>query len=131
LGGFKLMVKAYQNYFKHLGNFSGTASRREFWWPWLLNVIVGYVIMTILFNIFGMNVTRVLNFQPGKETFLASLINFIIFIANWSLSVRRLHDTDRSGWWVLLWYVPIIGQIWLLIYFLLPTKKNRWNDRLA
>ena len=76
------MVKAYQNYFKHLGNFSGTASRREFWWPWLLNVIVGYVIMTILFNIFGMNVTRVLNFQPGKETFLASLINFIIFIAN-------------------------------------------------
>ncbi|KAA1048200.1 DUF805 domain-containing protein, partial [Lacticaseibacillus paracasei] len=43
------MVKAYQNYFKHLGNFSGTASRREFWWPWLLNVIVGYVIMTILF----------------------------------------------------------------------------------
>ncbi|MFK5279787.1 DUF805 domain-containing protein, partial [Lacticaseibacillus paracasei] len=34
-------------------------------------------------------------------------------------------------WWVLLWYVPIIGQIWLLIYFLLPTKKNRWNDRLA
>ena len=59
------MVKAYQNYFKHLGNFSGTASRREFWWPWLLNVIVGYVIMTILFNIFGMNVTRVLNFQPG------------------------------------------------------------------
>ncbi len=125
------MVKAYQNYFKHLGNFSGTASRREFWWPWLLSVIVGYVIMTILFNIFGMNVTRVLNFQPGKETFLASLINFIIFIANWSLSVRRLHDTDRRGWWVLLWYVPIIGQIWLLIYFLLPTKKNRWNDRLA
>ncbi|MDB1565965.1 DUF805 domain-containing protein [Lacticaseibacillus paracasei] len=125
------MVKAYQNYFKHLGNFSGTASRREFWWPWLLNVIVGYVIMTILFNIFGMNVMRVLNFQPGKETFLASLINFIIFIANWSLSVRRLHDTDRRGWWVLLWYVPIIGQIWLLIYFLLPTKKNRWNDRLA
>jgi uncharacterized membrane protein YhaH (DUF805 family) len=43
------------------------------------------------------------------------------------MRARRLHDTNRSNWWILIAIVPLIGQIWLFILFLLPSKSDtRW-----
>ena len=55
-----------------------------------------------------------------------NIVVFIVWIATLSVKIRRLHDTDRSGWWVLIEFVPLIGTIWFYILMLLPTKTNRW-----
>lgn len=55
-----------------------------------------------------------------------NIVVFIVWIATLSVKMRRLHDTDRSGWWVLIEFIPLIGTIWFYILMLLPTKTNRW-----
>lgn len=44
-----------------------------------------------------------------------------------SIAVRRLHDTHRSGWWLLLFIFPVIGWIWLLVYFIQDSDENAWQ----
>jgi uncharacterized membrane protein YhaH (DUF805 family) len=48
---------------------------------------------------------------------ISSLVSLALFLPGLAVSVRRLHDTDRSGWWVLLFLIPLIGAIVLLIWY--------------
>ena len=54
----------------------------------------------------------------------------MLFLANLSVSFRRLHDTNRSGWWLLLYLLPCIGEIILIIFWLLPSTPgpNAYGD---
>lgn len=51
---------------------------------------------------------------------MAYLIYLVFFFVNLSLAIRRLHDSDKSGWWVLIGLIPLIGFIVLLIFYLQP-----------
>ena len=82
-------------------NFQGRASRSEFWWFTLFVFLVYFIV------IFIDDVTRQNIAQP-----IASLV---LFLPSLSVQVRRLHDTDKSGWWSLLGLIPLIGNIFLLI----------------
>lgn len=95
------MFTALQNY----ADFSGRARRQEFWLFFLLVLIAFPVAMGIDSFIIGM---------PA----LTALLGLGLIIPNLSVSVRRLHDTDRSGWWILLNLVPFGGLI-LLIFFIM------------
>ncbi|AYN27754.1 MULTISPECIES: DUF805 domain-containing protein [Buttiauxella] len=95
-------------YFKVLRNyigFSGRARRKEFWMFILVNLVLT-VVLTILDKMLGLRIAK-------EEGLLATIYGLLIFLPYWAVQFRRLHDTDRSAWWLLLIFIPIVG--WLII----------------
>jgi len=90
--------------FKKYADFNGRASRSEYWWFALFIVIVSIVLSMISNEVSG----------------LFSLATLLPSIA---AAARRLHDTNRSGWWQLIAFIPIIGWI-VLIVFLAQEGKS-------
>jgi uncharacterized membrane protein YhaH (DUF805 family) len=89
--------------------FSGRARRSELWFFVLFNVIVG-IVASIIDGIIG---TRYGN-GSGLVQNLASLA---LLLPNLAVGARRLHDTSRSAWWLLLGLVPIVGWIVLIVFY--------------
>lgn len=84
--------------------------------------------MFVLFNIIVAAVISIVGSLIGLK-WLASLYSLAVFIPSLALSIRRLHDTGRSGWWLLIGLVPLIGGIWLLVLFCLDSQPetNEWG----
>jgi uncharacterized membrane protein YhaH (DUF805 family) len=89
--------------FRKYVNFSGRARRSEYWYWVLFSVIVGFVAAIV-----DMQLNTQLN---------SSIANLVIAIPSIAVAVRRLHDIDRSGWWVLIGLVPLVGFILLVVWF--------------
>ena len=85
--------------------FSGRAGRPEYWWFTLANIIV-YVILDIL----GFAVGSIFQIVGG-------IYGLAVFLPSIGVSIRRLHDTNRSGWWILIGLVPLVGWIVLLVFY--------------
>lgn len=83
-------------------DFSGRASRPEYWW-FVLALIVAYVVLTIVESILGIN-----HMIGGVYGPLVVLLWLATLVPQISVGVRRLHDTNRSGWWLLLPIVPYV-----------------------
>src|SRR4051812_19240110 len=81
-------------------DFTGRAPRAEYWW-FFLGVIIAYLAAAIVDSILGLN--HLVLGVYGPVTILLWLATLVPSIA---VGVRRLHDTDRSGWWILLPVVP-------------------------
>jgi uncharacterized membrane protein YhaH (DUF805 family) len=96
--------EAVKSGFDHYVKFDGRATRPAYWWWVLFGVLVG-----IAANLIDVAI------DARFVTYLASLA---LFLPGLSVAIRRLHDTNRTGWWVLIGLVPIIGFIVLLIFFL-------------
>ena len=79
-------------------DFTGRPPRAEFWW-YFLAVIIASIVARIIDNILGMNVM-------GPYGPLSLILMLGLLVPNIAVAVRRLHDTDRSGWWILLPIVP-------------------------
>ena len=103
---------------KKYADFSGRARRMEYWMFFLLNIAVS-IVATILDGILGMS--GMIAGAYGPLTLIAGLALLVPSIA---AGVRRLHDGDRSGWWMLIVLVPIIGAIVLLVFFLLEGTRG-------
>ena len=109
-------------------DFNGRAPRSEFWW-WVLFVFLVALAAGI--------VAAVLDGLSGGMMFirLARLAMFLAFVVpNLAVAVRRLHDLNKSGWWLLLGFIPAIGGLILLIFACLPGTPgaNRFGaDPLA
>ena len=86
--------------------FTGRASRPEFWWFALFNVMVA-IAATIVDATIGIELFSI---AAGLALLLPGL----------GVAVRRLHDTDRTGWWVLIGIIPIIGLVVLIIFYATP-----------
>lgn len=116
MGFGQAIASAFSNYV----NFSGRACRSEYWF-WILFVSLAEIVTAIIDYVIGFSVTTSLF---GLATFLPSL----------ALAVRRLHDLDRSGWWFLLCFIPLIGWIILIIWYCVKGTEgpNRFGaDPLA
>ena len=100
-------IEAIQAGFRNYVNFSGRASRSEYWY-WILFVIL-VIIATSLID--------VAISSGGSIQLLTTIAELALFLPGLSVAVRRLHDTDRSGWWILLSFIPLIGAIVLLVWF--------------
>ncbi|WP_424349212.1 DUF805 domain-containing protein [Latilactobacillus sp. 5-91] len=120
------MVKSYQRYWARILDFTGTSNRPDFWWPIIINYILGGIIIGIIQAMTGHPISEIYNIGDLGISMGRNIVVFIVWIATLSVKIRRLHDTDRSGWWVLIEFVPLIGTIWFYILMLLPTKSNRW-----
>jgi len=60
---------------------------------------------------------------------VATVVTLAIFLPNLAVTVRRLHDTGRSGWWLLLVFIPFIGGLILFVFMLLDSQpeSNKWG----
>lgn len=85
--------------------FSGRARRAEYWWFFLFSFLVNIVV-------------SVIDLAIGHRI-LAYLLALAFFLPGLAVAVRRLHDTDRTGWWIFLGLVPIIGGIVLLVFVIM------------
>jgi uncharacterized membrane protein YhaH (DUF805 family) len=98
--------------------YQGRASRSEYWWYYLCFVIAGVI------SQIAERSSALADGSGGASrlllelfVFLLLIIELILLLGLVSLGVRRLHDVDYSGWWLLLSFVPVIGQIFLLVQF--------------
>lgn len=98
--------------------FSGRAQRSEFWF-FALFVFAGQIILGIFDSfLFGTVTTMEGGFQAQTSTpILSGLFGLATLLPMISVAVRRLHDTDRSGWWYWLALIPLIGTIILIVWF--------------
>lgn len=105
--------------------FSGRAARPEYWW-WVLATIILFV---------GLALVDGLVFAPmmGHEAFaedagepLSTLASLALLLPNLAVGVRRLHDIDKSGWWLLLGFIPLLGTL-VLIYFMVQPGTDSSN----
>ena len=94
--------------------FRGRARRREYWMFTLFSVIIT-VVLAVLERIAG----------PFHESrVLATLYSLAVFLPTLAVAVRRLHDTGRSGWWLLIGFVPFIGWIILSVFLVLDSQPG-------
>lgn len=91
-------------------NFSGRASRSEFWWFALFTFILSCIVSLAFF------------WSDTLEYIVTGIINILLLLPGVGLSVRRLHDTNRSGWWVLINLVPVVG--WIIFVFFAVTDSQ-------
>jgi uncharacterized membrane protein YhaH (DUF805 family) len=107
--------------FANYVNFSDRASRSEYWY-WYLFAIIGELASGVIDSwIIGLRV-------------IFTIFSLATLLPGLSVAVRRLHDLDRSGWWVLLDLIPVVGWIILIIWFCTKGTDgpNRFGaDRLA
>ena len=98
--------------FERSFQFSGTATRAEFWW-FILFVAVGIRVVDLILSLF-----------LGPFVIIPLLIlTLLLIIPLLSVGARRLHDINFSGWWQLL-MLTIIGGLVLLVFWVLPTKRD-------
>lgn len=100
--------------------FDGRADRPEYWWFALLEFIA----------IFVFGAASELPFIGGLMAFVGVIVLLALFVPALAVSFRRLHDTDRSAWWVLIGLIPLVGGLVLLVFCCLPGTKgpNRFGD---
>ena len=104
--------------------FSGRARRSEFWWFFLFQFLVSLA-------------ASIVDATIGTDDLLGNsgwgllqiLVFLTLFLPGLAVGARRLHDTDRSGWWLLIGIIPFVGFIVLLVFFALdPTPgPNRYG----
>ena len=110
------MIDAVKLYFKNYFNFTGRASRSEFWWAYLAYVIVVAVIMTAEGLAMGIDYAV----EGGVASNLFTLATFIGWL---SLTARRLQDRGHTGWWQLAYLIPVIPLVYLVYTFTHTIKK--------
>jgi uncharacterized membrane protein YhaH (DUF805 family) len=122
------ITAAVKRFFKKYATFSGRASRSEYWWWTLVSVFVTLLLSGLSAMMSGDGS------QPGAGASLMSILLLLWFLAtivpSIALTVRRLHDSNKSGWMYLLGLIPIVGPAIVLIFVLLPPDPAaRQYDR--
>ena len=108
----------YISVLKQYAVFSGRARRTEYWMFVLCNVIV-MLLLGMVDKLIG-----------GDNELISSIYSLAVLLPSLAVAARRLHDTDRSAWWLLLGLIPIIGPL-VLIYFMVCNGQqgpNRFGD---
>ncbi|MCH8485358.1 MAG: DUF805 domain-containing protein [Candidatus Cyclonatronum sp.] len=104
---------------KRFSDFQGRSRRKEYWFFQLFNLM-------IIFAISFMETLSGVDIEEGLGPF-AILFSLIMFIPGLAVSVRRLHDTNRSGFWLLMAFIPLIGFI-VLLYFMFSEGDEGSNS---
>jgi uncharacterized membrane protein YhaH (DUF805 family) len=113
------VISCLRNY----ANFSGRATRSEFWW-WVLAYLLLMVPLSIADEVLNPGT------QLGKMSCVVAIVTLALWLPNLAVTVRRLHDIDRSGWWILLGSTGIGLPVLIYWYCCSGTEGvNRFGDR--
>jgi len=118
-------VGAIKKGFRGYVVWNARSTRAEYWWWTLFATIVAIVASVIDTAIFSSDTMM----GTGPVSGISALALFLPGLSVW---IRRLHDTDRTGWWAWIVLIPILGWIATLVFVLLPSKvgPTRWNRRI-
>ena len=103
---------------KRYAEFTGRSRRKEYWMFTLLAIGI-YIVASILDRIAGMN-----GMIAGRYGPITALVALGLLVPSLAVSIRRLHDSDRSGWWLLLGLVPMVGGIIVLVLMALDGTRG-------
>ena len=127
----QVFVKSIENAYRKINVTNGCTSRKEYW-SWVLYVFflsffVGPAILTVI-SLMGQNFGE--GFAGITHTICRALFLFSIIVPSWTISIRRLHDSDHSGWHMCWLLIPFcIGWIVFIVFMLLPSNPNSiWRD---
>jgi len=99
---------------RRYAEFSGRSRRKEYW-MFVLFIFIVAIVLSIVEGIVGLSGSIGGAYGPLTLLFLLAII-----IPSLAVGIRRLHDTNRSGWWILISLVPIIGSLILIYFYVLP-----------
>ena len=107
---------SYIEVLKKYAVFSGRSGRKEYWMFVLVNILISIVI----------NVVEGIAGGPG---FLGGLYSLAVLLPSLGVGIRRLHDTGRSAWWLLIGLIPILGAIALIVFLATGSEpgENRYG----
>ena len=116
------MVEAVKEYFSKYATFSGRTNKGTFWWT-VLGLFLINLALILIGKLFGM--------MGNAGTTIMSIVRTIwslgTIIPSLALAVRRLHDINKSGWFILMGLIPLAGPIILLVYYL-KDSVNEGNN---
>jgi uncharacterized membrane protein YhaH (DUF805 family) len=118
------MATAVKTVLGKYATFSGRAPRSEYWW-WLLAMIILFTVLALIDGALIAPMAGMDAFQPDAGQPMSLVVSLGLLLPNLAVTVRRLHDTDRSGWWILLGLIPVIGTIVLLVFYVQPSTAGR------
>lgn len=123
------LFRSIRSALRKYADFTGRANRRDFWY-FTLFIVVVLAITTILDGAFIGPARGYLPFEHEAGRPLSIAATVALFLPFLSISVRRLHDFNRSGWWILLAAIPVAGVIGLLVWFSLGGNReaNRYGE---
>jgi uncharacterized membrane protein YhaH (DUF805 family) len=98
---------------KNYVGFTGRARRTEFW----MFALVNFIVLLVLYVL-------ILATKSGIFAVLLWLYDLAVLLPGLAVQVRRLHDTNKSGWWILIGLVPFVGGIVLLVFDCLPGDQG-------
>lgn len=126
------MIEAYKKFWSNYANFNGRTSRADFWWTVLANFLVEMIIGFVCGFISGLTGASNGEASSGLPTLLSSLYSLAIFVPSLALAVRRLHDINKSGWYLLMGLIPLAGGIILLVYYLSDSvnTNNQYGQQV-
>ena len=102
-------IEATKLFFTRYADFKGRSRRSEYWWASLATFIVTSVLTAIIPDLVG-------------------IWNLVILVPSFAIGVRRMHDIGKSGWWILVNFIPLVGQILILIWACKDsTEDNQWG----
>ena len=93
-------------------DFGGRARRKEYWWYILFTGLLAMVALAGDIQILGLDEVALYGGGP-----LTGLLGLALFLPTLGVTVRRLHDGDRSGWWILVAFLPLVGALLLLFWY--------------
>lgn len=103
-------MEYFTNALKKYADFSGRATRQEYW-MYILFYIVFYIVLAMVGGVLGLSI-------------LTTVFSLGLLVPTISLAARRLHDTGRTGWWQLLSLVPIVGSIVLIVFLVQDSHDD-------
>lgn len=135
----------FKNFFTQAFNWNARDTRKNYWIGYAIQLVCQFVLMIIFalgslpsYRIVTDNVhdiTAVMN-RLSPITIVVGIIVFLLTIylrlCLLGTAIRRLHDTDHAGWWILLYFVPSVGWILVLYFMVIPTVEEpvRWGGYL-
>jgi uncharacterized membrane protein YhaH (DUF805 family) len=119
------MVTAVKTVLGKYATFSGRAARPEYWW-WVLATVILFFVLGLIDGALVAPMMGFEAFEPNAGQPLSVIASLALLVPNLAVAARRLHDTDRSGWWLLLGLIPLIGSL-ILIYFLVQKGTEGSN----
>ena len=106
----------YLKVLRQYADFTGRARRKEYWMFVLINTVIA-VLLAILDSV--LSLPRVFSSGP-----LGLLYSLAVLLPSLAVGARRLHDTGRSAWWLLIGIIPLIGTIVLVVFFVTDGERQ-------
>jgi uncharacterized membrane protein YhaH (DUF805 family) len=111
-------LDAVRSVLSNYANFHGRAGRAEYWW-WVLAVLITSIVAQMI------DAAIVPGAGVGGGP-VSAIVGIALILPNLAVAVRRLHDVGRTGWWVLLLLIPVIGLL-VLVYFYVQRGEEGPN----